>query len=171
MTRDDAKKRFDSFGKTFTLDQARQDVHILIDAIYDALEAEIRAKHEWVMDQKKQTEFYFDKSQESRAELQVKDKELRVIKKIAQDAYTLGVSQATEMDRFWETFGLLDESVSVDDAIAFFKAKDERITELEAIVKKMRNCHNCSAFQCLLNFERVNACKENKLYLWQLKTK
>ena len=35
MTRDDAKKRFDNFGKTFTLDQARQDVHILIDMVYD----------------------------------------------------------------------------------------------------------------------------------------
>lgn len=92
---------------------------------------------------KKQTEFYFDKSQESRAELQVKDKELRVIKKIAQDAYTLGVSQATEMDRFWETFGLLDESVSVDDAIAFFKAKDERIAELfSELSATYENCYH-----------------------------
>ncbi len=29
-----AKERFDNFGKTFTLDEARKDVHILIDDIY-----------------------------------------------------------------------------------------------------------------------------------------
>ncbi len=34
MKRYKAKERFDSFGKTFTLDEAREDVHILIDDIY-----------------------------------------------------------------------------------------------------------------------------------------
>ena len=41
MTRDEAIKKFDSFGKSFTLDEARKDVHILIDDIYDDLETRI----------------------------------------------------------------------------------------------------------------------------------
>ena len=76
-------------------------------------------------------------------ELKAKDEELGVAKKVAQDAYTLGASQTAEMDRFWAEFGLLDENISVDDAIAFFKAKDERIAELEAIAQKMKHCGNC----------------------------
>ncbi len=35
MTREEAKQIFDSFGKTFTLDEARKDAHALIDKIYD----------------------------------------------------------------------------------------------------------------------------------------
>ena len=35
MTRKEAKTIFDSFGKTFTLDEARQDIHDLIDKIFD----------------------------------------------------------------------------------------------------------------------------------------
>ena len=52
------------------------------------------------------------------AELKEKVEEIETAKKIAQDAYTLGASQAAEMDRFWEAFGLLDENISVDDAVS-----------------------------------------------------
>lgn len=38
ITREEAKKAFDNFGKTFTLEEARQDVHILLDRIYDSFE-------------------------------------------------------------------------------------------------------------------------------------
>lgn len=97
--------------------------------------------------------------------------ELGAAKKVAQDAYTLGASQAAEMDRFWGAFGLLDENISVDDAIAFFKAKDKgllksaeklqkcidlhalcvekskekdmKIAELTAIIERMKCCENC----------------------------
>ncbi len=34
MTLEEAKKAFDSFGKTFTLDEAREDVHVLLETIY-----------------------------------------------------------------------------------------------------------------------------------------
>ena len=42
MTREEAKQTFDSFGKTFTLDEARKDTHILIDKIYDDFESRDR---------------------------------------------------------------------------------------------------------------------------------
>ena len=43
MTREGAKQKFDNFGKSFTLEEARLDTHILIDQIYDAHEAELKA--------------------------------------------------------------------------------------------------------------------------------
>ena len=46
MTREEAKQKFDNFGKSFTLEEARLDTHILIDQIYDAHEAELKAKDE-----------------------------------------------------------------------------------------------------------------------------
>ena len=73
------------------------------------------------------------------AELKAKDEELGVAKKVAQDAYILGASQAAEMDRFWAEFGLLDENISVDDAIAFFKAKDERIEAQSSVIIACQN--------------------------------
>ena len=73
------------------------------------------------------------------AELKEKDEEIETAKKIAQDAYTLGASQAAEMDRFWGAFGLLDENISVDDAIAFFKAKDERIEAQSSVIIACQN--------------------------------
>ena len=42
MTREEAKQKFDNFGKSFTLEEARLDTHILIDQIYDAHEAELQ---------------------------------------------------------------------------------------------------------------------------------
>jgi len=41
MTRKKAKKQFNSFGKTFTLDEARLDVHVLLNRIYDDFESRI----------------------------------------------------------------------------------------------------------------------------------
>ena len=46
MTREEAKQKFDNFGKSFTLEEARLDTHILIEQIYDAHEAELKAKDE-----------------------------------------------------------------------------------------------------------------------------
>ena len=46
MTREEAKQKFDNFGKSFTLEEARLDTHILIDQIYDAHEVELKAKDE-----------------------------------------------------------------------------------------------------------------------------
>ena len=41
MTKEKALISFDSFGKTFTLDDARLDIHILINKIYDDFESRI----------------------------------------------------------------------------------------------------------------------------------
>lgn len=38
MILEEAQQKFDSFGKTFTLEEARQDVHNLIEEIYDYFE-------------------------------------------------------------------------------------------------------------------------------------
>ena len=93
---------------------------------------------EWIRVDKRTYEKAIDKFCDDHiAELKEKDKKIKTAKKVAQDAYILGVSQAAEMDRFWAEFGLLDENISVDDAIAFFKTKDERIAELEAKLKNM----------------------------------
>jgi hypothetical protein len=46
MTKEEAKNRFDNFGHSFTLDEARQDIHILFDKIYDAHEASDKTKDE-----------------------------------------------------------------------------------------------------------------------------
>ena len=46
MTREQAKQKFDNFGKSFTLEETRLDTHILIDQIYDAHEVELKAKDE-----------------------------------------------------------------------------------------------------------------------------
>ena len=46
MTREEAKQKFDNFGKSFTLEEAKLDTHILIDQIYDAHEAKLKAKDE-----------------------------------------------------------------------------------------------------------------------------
>ena len=43
MTLDEAKQRFNNFGCTFTLDEARQDVHILLEKIYTDFEVEKQA--------------------------------------------------------------------------------------------------------------------------------
>ena len=44
----------------------------------------------------------------------------------------LGEKQALEFDRFFDAFGLKSENISIDDAINFFKAKDEEIERLKA---------------------------------------
>ena len=72
-------------------------------------------------------------------ELKAKDEELGVAKKVAQDAYILGVSQAAEMDRFWSAFGLLDENISVDDVITFFKAKEKLIATQSSVIIACQN--------------------------------
>ena len=47
MTREEAKQKFDNFGKSFTLEEARLETHTLIDQIYDdAHEAELKVKDE-----------------------------------------------------------------------------------------------------------------------------
>ena len=39
--KEEAKQKFDSFGKNFTLEEARTNVYILIDEIYEAKDQEI----------------------------------------------------------------------------------------------------------------------------------
>ena len=41
MTRQKAKQTFKNFGKSFTLDEARQDINILIDKIYDEHDSQV----------------------------------------------------------------------------------------------------------------------------------
>ncbi len=50
MNREEAIKLFNSFGKSFTLDEARQDIHILIDRIFNEFEAQTcqNCKHAYV---------------------------------------------------------------------------------------------------------------------------
>ena len=88
---------------------------------------------EWIRVDKRTYEKAIDKFYDDHiAELKEKDKKIKTAKKIAQEAYTLGKKQAAEMDRFWAEFGLLGEDITINDAIAFFKAKDRCIAELEA---------------------------------------
>ena len=47
----------------------------------------------------------------------------------------LGEKQALEFDRFFDAFGLKSENISIDDAINFFKAKDEENKRLKAEVQ------------------------------------
>lgn len=46
ISRDEAKSMFDNFGKSFTLDEARQDVHLLIDRIYNSLDKQFEKEIE-----------------------------------------------------------------------------------------------------------------------------
>ena len=46
----------------------------------------------------------------------------------------LGEKQALEFDRFFDAFGLKSENISIDDAINFFKAKDEEIERLKEAI-------------------------------------
>ena len=87
-TREEAKQKFDNFGKSFTLEEARLDTHILIDQIYDAHEAELKAKDERIE---------------------------------AQSSVIIACQNA-------------------------ILQKDERITELEAMIEKMKCCENCSFY-------------------------
>ena len=41
LKKEEAKQKFDSFGKNFTLEEARTNVYILIDEIYEAKDQEI----------------------------------------------------------------------------------------------------------------------------------
>ena len=87
---------------------------------------------EWIRVDKRTYEKAIDKFCDDHiAELKEKDKKTKTAKKIAQEVYTLGKKQAAEMDRFWAEFGLLDEDITINDAIAFFKAKDKCIAELK----------------------------------------
>jgi len=69
-----------------------------------------------------------------------KDEQLQKTESVLQQAYALGKAQADEMDRFWAAFGLLNEKITIDDAIAFFKDKDKRIAEFQ----KSGNHVDCS---------------------------
>ena len=79
--------------------------------------------------------------------LQKENEEMRIL---LLEAVNLGEKQADEMDRYWNAIGLLDENISIDDAIKEYKNLQARITELEALVKQG---HKMSEWAACINFD------------------
>ena len=63
--------------------------------------------------------------------------------------------------------GVLCDVVLASDA----EAMEKRVEELDAIIKKMRNCHNCKLFKPYHNVVECNTCGDEGegLKFWELK--
>jgi predicted S18 family serine protease len=96
------------------------------------------------------------------AELKTKDEEIEKLKQFLENLKK-GVQEYDEL-----------VNRTTDELWDMIKVKDERITELEAMVQKMKCCDNCNELPCdtgvgISTAVQMLQCQENNFCLWRLK--
>ena len=132
----------------------------------------IQAKHKWVMDEKEQTEFYFDKYQEIKAKIKTKDERIEAQSSViiaCQNAILQKDERIAELETERDKYNTIAANLQISRQKAY-----DTIAELETIIEKMKSCENCESHtnvgsKCLLDMEDSLECRANNYLNWKLK--